>query len=76
MAGFIQENDTLQIPISTYDPDLEPLLLDLFTDGKGHFHNILNQPTLTDNEIQEETYGKYIKQELTNYDPRWRLYYY
>ncbi|CAG8534981.1 12162_t:CDS:2 [Rhizophagus irregularis] len=33
MAGFIQDSDTSRIPISTYDPNLEPLLFpDIFTD--------------------------------------------
>jgi len=74
MAGFIQENDNLRIPISTYDPNLEPLLFpDLFTDGKGHFHDTLTQST-SNNEIRVETYGKYIKLRLMNVDPRWRLH--
>jgi len=56
--------------IFTYDPDLKPLLfLDLFTDEKGHYHEILNQLTSIDNKIWEETYEKYIKQRLINYDP-------
>ncbi|CAG8811386.1 5683_t:CDS:1, partial [Cetraspora pellucida] len=43
IAGFVQENDNLCLPISIYDPNLEPLLFsDLFTNKKGHFHDILN----------------------------------
>ncbi len=74
MAGFLQESETLRIPISTYDPNLEPLLFpDLFTDGKGHFHDVSNRST-PNNETRAETYGKYIKLRLMNYDPRWRLH--
>ncbi|CAG8824221.1 6673_t:CDS:2, partial [Cetraspora pellucida] len=74
MAGFVQESDTLRLPIATHDPNLEPLLFpNLFTDGKGHFHDISNQSTL-ENETRDETYGKYIKLRLTNIDSRWRLH--
>ncbi|CAG8786819.1 10580_t:CDS:2 [Cetraspora pellucida] len=70
MAGFVQESDTLRLPIATHDPNLEPLLFpDLFTDGKGHFHDISNQSIL-ENETRDETYGKYIKLRLTNIDSR------
>src|SRR5215216_5672337 len=34
----------------------------------------MNQSTDHDNEICYETYEKYIKQRLMNYDPRWRLH--
>ncbi|RHZ81307.1 hypothetical protein Glove_122g28 [Diversispora epigaea] len=69
MAGFIQENDTLTIPISHNDPNLELLLFpDLFTDSKGHFYDITNQQLLNNNNNKEETYRKYIKQRLMNYD--------
>ncbi len=75
IVRFIQENKTLHISISTYDLNLESLLfLDLFTNGKGHFHDILNQSASSNDEIREETYGKYIKQHLMNYDLRWRLH--
>ncbi|RGB21935.1 hypothetical protein C1646_776965 [Rhizophagus diaphanus] len=44
MVGFIQESNNLHIPIPTYDPNLEPLLFpDIFTDGRGHFHDMLDQ---------------------------------
>ena len=67
MAGFVQENENLRIPISTHDPNLEPLLFpDLFTDGRGHYHDPHDERT--------ETYGKYIKLRLMNIDPRWRLH--
>ena len=76
MAGFIQESDTLRIPISTYDSNLEPLLFpDLFTDGRGHFHDLENSSD-TDEETRNETYGQYIKSHLMNVDARWRLHYY
>ena len=40
IAGFVQESDNLQIPIPIHDPNLKPLIFpDLFTDGKGHFHD-------------------------------------
>ena len=74
IAGFIQESETLWNPIFTYDLNLEPLLFpDLFTDGKGHFHDVSNCSNPND-ETRAETYGKYIKLRLMNYDPRWRLH--
>ena len=74
MAGFIREAETLRLPISTYDPNLEPLIFpDLFTDGRGHFHDLTNQNRFSD-ETRDETYGKYIKLRLMNIDPRWRLH--
>jgi len=77
MAGFVRESETLRIPISTHDPNLEPLTFpDLFTDGKGHFHDPENQNILSNEETRDETYGKYIKQRLMNIDPRWRLHHY
>ncbi|EXX69470.1 PIF1-like helicase domain-containing protein [Rhizophagus irregularis DAOM 181602=DAOM 197198] len=76
MAGFIQDSDTSRIPISTYDPNLEPLLFpDIFTDGKGHFHDVLTRSP-TNAETRDETYGKYIKLRLMNIDPRWRIHHY
>ncbi|CAG8558505.1 12507_t:CDS:1 [Ambispora leptoticha] len=76
MAGFVQKSDNLRLPISIYDPNLEPLLFpDLFTDDKEHFHDILNQ-LQSNNEMRIETYEKYIKQRLMNIDPRWRLHHY
>src|SRR5581483_10815695 len=74
MAGFVQESENLRVPILTHDPNLEPLLFpDIFTDGKGHFHDTSLEQ---DNETCYETYGKYIKQRLMNFDPRWRLHHY
>lgn len=76
MAGFVQDSETLRIPISTYDPNLEPLLFpDLFTDGKNHYHDLKNQSDSINN-TRVETYGKYIKLRLMNIDPRWRLHHY
>ena len=70
MAGFIQESDTLHIPISTYDSNLESLLfLNLFTDGREYFHDLENLPD-TDEETRNETYGQYIKSRLMNVDAR------
>jgi len=44
VAGFVQEAKNLRIPISIYDLNLEPLFFpDLFTDGKGYFHDIIQQ---------------------------------
>ena len=77
MAGFVQDGENLRIPISTYDPELEPLIFpDLFTDGRGHFHDIVSQSSQGTTETCEETYGKYIKLRLQNIDPRWRLHHY
>ena len=60
MAEFIQEADNLRLlPIPIHDPNLEPLLFpDIFTDGRGHFHNTLEQQRES-NETCNETYGKY-----------------
>jgi len=70
IVGFIQKSNTLRISIFTYDPNLKPLLfLNFFTDGRGHFHDISTQSTST-NKTHDETYGKYIKLRLMNYDPR------
>ena len=56
MAGFVHESETLRIPISTHDLHLEPLIFpDLFTDGKGHFHDLQNQGPSND-ESRSETY--------------------
>jgi hypothetical protein len=74
MAGFVQESDNLRIPIPIHDPNLEPLLFpDIFTDGRGHFHDTLERQQ-QGNETRDETYGKYIKLRLMNFDPRWRLH--
>jgi len=76
MADFVQESENLRIPIPTHNPNLEPLLFpDIFTDGRGHFHDTLEQQRQND-ETRYETYGKYIKQRLMNFDPRWRLHHY
>ncbi|PKY50137.1 hypothetical protein RhiirA4_406162 [Rhizophagus irregularis] len=57
MAGFTQQSETLRLPITTYDPNLEPLLFpDIFTDGKGHFHDILNRTSPND-VTREETFN-------------------
>ncbi|PKY55820.1 hypothetical protein RhiirA4_475561 [Rhizophagus irregularis] len=74
IAGFVRDSDNLRIPISTYDPNLEPLLFpDIFTDRKGHYHDLENYSDSVDN-TRTETYGKYIKLRLMNIDPRWRLH--
>ena len=61
MIGFVQEIDNLQISIFVYDSNLKLLLFsDLFTDERGHFHDTIQS---NDNdETQEKTYRKYIKQ--------------
>ncbi|GET03473.1 AAA family ATPase [Rhizophagus clarus] len=74
MAGFVQESETLRLPISTNDPNLEPLLFpDIFPDGRGHYRDVLNLSNPND-KTQDVTYGQYIKSHLTNIDARWRLH--
>jgi len=44
MAGFVRDDNNNSLPISIYDPNLEPLLFPhLFSDGKGHFHFMKEQ---------------------------------
>ncbi|GES95409.1 hypothetical protein GLOIN_2v1776567 [Rhizophagus clarus] len=68
IAGFVQESETLRLPISTNDPNLEPLLFpDIFPDGRGHYRDVLNLSNPND-ETRDVTYGQYIKSHLTNID--------
>src|SRR3989337_1578173 len=71
MAGFVQNDNNNSLPISIYDPNLEPLLFPhLFPDGKGYFHNLKeNTPT---SENKPETLGKYANQMILLNDPRFR----
>ncbi|CAG8789808.1 12841_t:CDS:2, partial [Gigaspora rosea] len=56
IAGFVQEKNSTRLPISTYDPNLGPLLFpDIFTDGRGHFHDLPNIYS-SNNENRIETY--------------------
>src|SRR5581483_2124449 len=60
MAGFVHNNDNNKLPISIYDPNLEPLLFPhLFPNGKGHFHDMREHAQENDNRV--ETLGKYAK---------------
>jgi len=63
MAGFVRDDNNNSLPISIYDPNLEPLLFPhLFPDGKGHFHFMKEHAQL--NEDKAETLGKYAKHML------------
>ncbi|CAG8657780.1 1983_t:CDS:2, partial [Gigaspora rosea] len=56
MAGFVQEENSTRLPISTYDSNLEPLLFpDIFTDGRRHFHDLPNIYS-----SNNENHGDYI----------------
>ena len=75
MAGFVCNNDNNKLPISIYDPNLEPLLFPhLFPDGKGHFHNMREYAQANENRL--ETLGKYAKHMILLNDPRFRLDHY
>ena len=75
MAGFVNNNDNNSLPISLYDPNLEPLLFPhLFPNGKGHFHDMREHAQL--NESRLETLGKYAKHMILLNDPRFRLDHY
>src|SRR5437763_10496522 len=75
IAGFVQDSENLRILIFTYDPKLEPLIFsDLFTNRRGHFHDIVSQSSQGTTKTREETYGKYIKLRLLNIDSRWRCH--
>lgn len=75
MAGFVHNNDNLSLPISTYDPNLEPLLFPhLFPDGKGHYHDMKKYAQSNENRL--ETLGKYAKHMILLNDPRFRLDHY
>ena len=75
MAGFVRDDNNNSLPISIYDPNLEPLLFPhLFPDGKGYFHYTNEQAQL--NESRTETLGKYAKHMLLLNDPRFRLDHY
>ncbi|CAG8768861.1 38479_t:CDS:1 [Gigaspora margarita] len=70
IAGFVQEENSMRLPISTHDPNLEPLLfLDIFINRKEHFHDLSNLHD-SNNKNCLETYGKYIKLKLMNIDLR------
>lgn len=51
MASFIQKENSTHLPISIYDPNLEPLLFpDIITDRRGHIYDLPNLHT-SNNEI-------------------------
>ena len=75
MAGFVYNNDNSSLPISIYDPNLEPLLFShLFPDGKGHYHDMKKYAQSNENKL--EILGKYAKYMILLNDSRFRLDYY
>ena len=72
MAGFINNPDEKQLPISYNDKNLEGLLFsDLFPNGKGFYNDTFN------NENRQkyiDSYQKYIKYCLLSPDPRFCLH--
>ena len=75
MAGFVRNDDNSSLPISIYDPNLEPLLFPhLFPNGKGHFHDMRDHSQ--SNEDRLETLGKYAKHMILLNDHRFRIDHY
>ena len=71
--GFLTDTDNKKIPIAFHDPELEPLLFpDLFPDGQGYYKH--RKQTSETSENFNQTYGKYIKSHLIDYDSRFRLH--
>jgi hypothetical protein len=82
MAGFVRPADpsSKAIPISIADNNLEALLFpDLFPDGRGHFRGFRKRDGAAEDDDEDdhtETYGRYIKQKIMSFDPRFRLHWY
>ncbi len=75
IVGFVYNNDNSSLPISIYDPNLEPLLFShLFPDGKGHYHDMKKYAQSNKNRL--ETIEKYAKHMILLNDPRFRLDHY
>src|SRR3989337_1442491 len=61
MAGFVQDDNNNSLPISIYDPNLEPLLFShLFPNGKDHFHDIKEQVQSNEERLKTRKYAKHM----------------
>ncbi len=72
MAGFINDPNEKQLPISYYDKNLEGLLFpDLFPTGVGFYNDTFNYEN---RQKYIDSYQKYIKRCLLSPNPKFRLH--
>src|ERR1700722_15517243 len=72
MAGFINDPNEKQLPISYNDENLEGLLFpDLFPNGQGFYNHTFNREN---RQKYIDSYQKYIKRCLLSQNPKFRLH--